>query len=190
MSPESVVRIAHGDAVFVAGLPGQCWRIHQGAVRLSRQIAEGEQFAGLALAGDLIGVEALLGQPSTFSAHALSDVTLAPCVELGSPALLAALTASEQRAAEALALCRGSADERINRLVRLLAQPGTAERARMQMPSLREMADITNLTQETVSRVVSRLRRLGQLVRHSRKHADVTPDFLFPNPKAALSLAA
>ena len=190
MSPESCIGFAHGEAVLVAGMPGRCWRIHQGAVRLTRWVDDSEHFAGLARTGDLIGVEALMGHDSTFSAYALSELILEPSGALDSAALLAALASSEQRAAEALALCRGTADERIARLMTLLAKPTASGHARVQMPSLREMAEITNLTQETISRVVSRLRRLGQLVRNSRAQAEFIPCRGLATGNPGLSLAA
>ena len=52
----------------------------------------------------------------------------------------------------------------------LLARYCDDGRREITIPGLRDMAAITNLTEETVSRAMSRLRRLGILQRQDRRH--------------------
>lgn len=155
-----------GTRLYAAGTAGQAWRVVSGAVRLDRPSPdEAPMFANLAVAGDVIGAETLLLQHYTFTATALADCVLSPWPEGdGAPAgesLLAALTASETRAADVVALRCGQALERVKRLLRLLAGNSTPHYT--QLPSRKDMADITALTMETVSRHISSLRRAGAL---------------------------
>ena len=69
-------------------------------------------------------------------------------------------TFDEARAAfeRVVALRSGQAIERIRRLIRLLLPQASAV-ARAELPPLRDIAEITALTAETVSRTLSGLRR-------------------------------
>lgn len=161
-------RFNAGERIYATGSPGQAWRVVSGSVRLDRIMPGSEpMFANLAVAGDVIGAETLLFQRYTFEATALADCMLSPWPEgNGVPAgesLLAALTASETRAADVVALRCGQAMERVKRLLQLLTASGELQPAGMPLPSRRDMADITALTIETVSRVISSLRRTGLL---------------------------
>ena len=60
--------------------------------------------------------------------------------------------------------------ERVRGLCLLLARYCDDGRREITIPGLRDMAAITNLTEETVSRAMSRLRRLGILQRQDRRH--------------------
>ena len=153
-----------GSRLYRAGNPGQAWRVVSGAVRLDRSGPGVEpMFANLAVEGDIIGAETLLFQHYTFDATTLADCVLSPWPEGdGTPAgesLLAALTASETRAADVVALRCGQALDRVKRLIALLGPRPDAPA----LPSRRDMADITALTTETVSRCISALRRTGML---------------------------
>jgi len=156
----------HGERIFEAGAAGLAWRVVSGSVRLDRREADGQLWlANLAVAGDIIGAETLVFGAYTFEATALSPCVLTPWPEGdGVPAdnsLLTTLAGAERRAAKVLALRYGQALERVRRLVRLLARDGEA--GSVVLPSRREMADITALTLETVSRAVSALRQSGEL---------------------------
>ncbi|NJD35621.1 MAG: Crp/Fnr family transcriptional regulator [Betaproteobacteria bacterium] len=167
-------RISIGERIHAAGTEGIAWRVKSGAVRLDRVTAEGSNYAGLALRGDVIGAETLLFGKYSFAACAIGDCELEPWLaadkELSGESLLQTLAGAERRAADALALRAGEAFERVRRLCLLLARYCDEGRKEITIPELRDMAAITNLTEETVSRAMSRLCRLGMLQRQGRRH--------------------
>lgn len=59
-----------GACVHATGDRGQAWRVLSGSVRLDTLGPDGLAFASLALAGDVIGAEALVGGHYTFHARA------------------------------------------------------------------------------------------------------------------------
>jgi len=83
--------------------------------------------------------------------------------------LLQTLAATERRAADALALRAGEAFDRVRQLCLLLARDRADGRREVTIPGLRDMAEITGLTVETVSRAMSQLRKSGMLQRHGRR---------------------
>lgn len=167
-------KISIGERIHAAGAEGIAWRVKSGAVRLDRITAEGGDYAGLALRGDVIGAETLLFGKYSFAAYAIGDCELEPWLAadkaLSGESLLQTLAAAERRAADALALRAGEAFERVRQLCLLLARNGDPGRKEITIPELRDMAAITNLTEATVSRAMSRLRRLGILQRNDRRH--------------------
>lgn len=158
-----------GERLHEAHAPGSAWRVVSGAVRLDTLDEEdGEPvFAGLAVPGDIVGAETLLLGQCHFRATALTPTVLTPWPgTVGSPSasLLGALARTEQRAAKVVALRAGQAIERVKRLIQLLVpENGGESLAHIVLPPLRDMADITALTIETVSRSLSGLRRQGVL---------------------------
>ncbi len=170
-------RFRHGDLVYAAGTPGAAWRVLSGSVRLDRVGPDGAMFASLAVAGDVIGAETLMFGSYAFEARALSDCELAlwsdGSVKPSGEFLVQTLAATERRAADVIALRCGQAMQRVRRLMLMLTR-GSAQDERLasiEMPSLRDMADITDLTAETVSRAISTLRREGVLARKGYRHA-------------------
>jgi CRP/FNR family nitrogen fixation transcriptional regulator len=167
-------KIPIGGQIYTAGCEGIAWRIRSGAVRLDRVTDEGSHYAGLALRGDVIGAETLLFGKYSFAACAIGDCVLEPWLAadkaLTGESLLQTLAAAERRAADALALRVGEAFERVRQLCLLLARYCDEGRREITIPELRDMAAITNLTEETVSRAMSRLRHLGLLQRRGRRH--------------------
>ncbi|MEF8754267.1 MAG: Crp/Fnr family transcriptional regulator [Accumulibacter sp.] len=167
------VSFACGQRIHSGGGRGGAWRVLSGSVRLDREEPTGEQsFAGLAVKGDIIGAESLLFDRYSFSATALAECVLAPWPETRSAAaaesLSRTLAKAEQRAAEVIALRCGQAAERVRRLVLMLAhasEDAGAAQGDLQvvLPSRQDMAEITALTLETVSRMVSQLRQAGML---------------------------
>ena len=166
-------KIPIGERIYTAGSEGIAWRVKSGAVRLDRVTAEGSNYAGLALRGDVIGAETLLYGKYSFAASAIGDCELEPWLAadkaLSGESLLQTLAAAERRAADALALRAGEAFERVRQLCLLLARYRDEGRKEITIPELRDMAAITNLTEETVSRAMSRLCRLGMLQRQGRR---------------------
>lgn len=167
-------RFAAGQSIYTHGTAGNAWRVVSGSVRLDRLELKGEQgFANLAIRGDIIGAETLLFGSYTFTATALTPCLLTPwpegsCAPAGE-SLLRTMARAEHRASEVMALRCGQAAERVRRLVLLLASPceeaGSVRSKQRQviLPPRQDMADITALTLETVSRMVSGLRRAGIL---------------------------
>ena len=167
-------KIPIGERIYSAGSEGIAWRVRIVAVRLDRITPEGSDYAGLALRGDVIGAETLLFGKYSFAASAIGDCELEPWLAadkaLSGENLLQTLAAAERRAADALALRAGEAFERVRQLCLLLARYRDEGRKEIMIPELRDMAAITNLTEATVSRAMSRLRRLGILQRRGRRH--------------------
>ena len=164
-----------GECVYATGDQGQAWRVVSGAVRLDTVGPQGPMFASLALPGDVIGAEALVGGHYAFQARALTPCALAPWKE-PKTSLLGLFTATQRRAAEVVALRGGRAADRVARLVRLLMGDGEPAQAGSQvvMPRLRDVADITDLTIETVSRVAATPARTGG-VRGRPRRANPAP---------------
>ena len=156
-------RIKRGQRIHDAGAEGSAWRVSSGVVRFHLIDESGSEplFAGLALGGEIVGVEALLFGRYSYRATALTDCELSPWpggATTERDSLLHALTLAEHRAARVVALRSGQAIERIRRLIRLLLPQASAV-ARAELPPLRDIAEITALTAETVSRTLSGLRR-------------------------------
>jgi CRP/FNR family nitrogen fixation transcriptional regulator len=145
-----------------------------GSVRLDQFEPNGEQnFANLAITGDVIGAETLLFGRYSFTATALTPCSLTPwpegCNAPAGESLLHSMAKAERRAADVIALRCGQAADRVRRLVMMLAQgPDESSKEHSSelqviLPPRQDMADITALTLETVSRMVSHLRHSGLL---------------------------
>ncbi len=166
-SPSGERHCASGERVHEALAPGSAWRVRSGAVRLDALGDGGVVFAGLGIPGDIIGAETLLLGMCHFRATALTPTVLTPWPGSASSrgaSLLGALAQVQQRGASLVALRAGQAMDRVARLIRLLVpESGGESLIQIVLPPLRDMADITDLTIETVSRSLSNLRRLGML---------------------------
>jgi CRP-like cAMP-binding protein len=156
-----------GQRIHEAGAMGFPWRVSRGVVRFDTGEVDGElSFAGLAMEGDLVGAEVLMFGRFAHRATALTACQLEPWPgRLGEDkdSLLQALARAEQRAADIIALRSGQAMARVCRLIELLLPRSATATQRTDLPPLRDMAEITALTSETVSRMLSSLRRLGAL---------------------------
>lgn len=152
-----------GVRLHAAGEEGLAWRVRRGVVRLDSPQPDGERFASLAIAGDIIGCETLLFGAYAFSASALTECELLPWPDgdqgLAGESLIASLARAQQRAAEVVALRGGQAADRVLALVRLLVERD----GQVVLPTRQAIADITDLRFETVSRVIKQLERSGVL---------------------------
>jgi CRP-like cAMP-binding protein len=162
--PRAARPIAAGDHIYRAGAEGLAWRLHSGVIRLDTTGPDGRAaFASLAIAGDILGCETMLFGAYTFSATALTECRLLPWPEgVGAPAgatLLASLAQAQRRAADVVALRGGQAIDRVAGLIRLLADGA----GRVVLPPRQDIADITDLRFETISRVIKGLERAGAL---------------------------
>ncbi len=156
-----------GDPIYFSGQSGPAFKVLSGSVRLDRVFQDGQpSFANLAIAGDLIGVEVLLNQFYGFEAHALTDCEI---IEWKVPKYLwvesfaKELIKVSQRKTDAVSLRCGTAMERLLKLIELIRQDPSDD-TRVILPRLKDTAEITNLTIETVSRCISALRKQGALI--------------------------
>ena len=153
------------QAIFTTGAEGLAWRVKIGVVRLDTTSQAGEpSFASLAIAGDIVGCETMLFGAYTFSASALTHCELSPWPE-GEPAgagesLLESLALAQRRAADVIALRGGQASDRVLGLIRLLGDGA----GRVVLPTRQDIADITDLRFETISRIIKGLERVGVLL--------------------------
>jgi CRP-like cAMP-binding protein len=166
--------VSRGKEIYLAGEAGPAWRVVSGTVRLDQPGPEGRQFAGLALTGDVIGAETLLFGRYTFTARALSPCVLEPWLagddQPSGETLLGMLAAAERRMVEVLALRSGKAGDRIRRLFAFMSARLAQGRrsARLALPRLRDIAEITDLSIETVSRTITHLGAEGSLEVYGR----------------------
>ncbi|MDD3354019.1 Crp/Fnr family transcriptional regulator [Zoogloea sp.] len=165
--------MSRSEWIYRVAEEGHAWRIVSGTVRLDCPNASGNGFGGLAIPGDIIGAETLMFARYSFAAYALVPCILAPwpegCETPASESLLKTLLRTEQRTAETLALRHGSSIDRVRRLLRLLASPAKhLAGATVSLPALRDTAEITCLTMETISRAMAKLRQQGEIDRLKR----------------------
>jgi len=160
---QGMVSLRRGAPFYAAGEEGHAWRLVSGTLRLDHDDDTGPRFAGLAMSGDVVGAETLLFGRYTFSAHALSPCTLKPWTQAADAAAsgfwLQTVAAAERRMGALLALRCGKATERIRKLLALMSGGGCA----VVLPRLRDIADITDLTLETVSRTITSMGADGTL---------------------------
>ena len=169
---------AVGDGIYHAGHAGLAWRVQRGVVRLDMATASGDAaFASLAIAGDIIGCETMLFGAYTFSASALTHCELAPWPEgntaPASDSLLQSLATAQKRAAEVVALRGGEAISRVVGLIRLLAD----DAGHVILPARQDIADITDLRFETISRLIKRLERAHVLLPRKMNGVHATRSF-------------
>ncbi|MFN7724938.1 MAG: Crp/Fnr family transcriptional regulator [Rubrivivax sp.] len=175
--------------------PTAGWRLHSGALSLSvLDVAERETLVGLALPGDVVGLEPNDQSRRTSLAKALVPCVLTPLAmpedDAGWRQLLArAMGQHWQQAANMSRLRSGTVPERVRRLLLLLAHsaavPGTAASDQdtaapgaHPLPRLRDMAALVDTAPETVSRIISGLRRLSLLQERDHRSARYDPHTL------------
>jgi CRP-like cAMP-binding protein len=153
-------QLAAGRRIYQAGSEGRAWRVSSGVVRLDAA-GKGDEpkFASLAIKGDILGCETLLFGVYTFTASALTECRLTRWPEgAGTPAgeaLLQSLAMAQRRSAELVALRGGQAADRVLGLIRLLADGAGC----VILPTRQDIADITDLRFETISRIIKSFER-------------------------------
>lgn len=171
------------QSIFRAGESGAVWRVVEGVVRLDRDSGPIRQPVQLALPGDLIGTEALCGQPYQFSASAFTRCQLEPVLPgadaTPAPLLQQALLQHLDRSQDMAQLRTGSVLQRLSHLLSLLGldvtnrsrpQVGEADAIRQALPALREVALLVDAKTETVCRGLAQL-----LPPRSRKSGPAQP---------------
>lgn len=167
-------RLQAEQAVYGRGRPGLAvYTVREGIVRFERCTGDGRRrIVRVAGRGDLIGLEAMLAQSYADDAVACTPVRLCrlprPLVD-GLSGEHAALrqelmrrwqAAVDQAVTWAAELAVGPAPLRLLRLLVLLQRHGEDD-GRLWLPRRDQIADMLDLTVETASRQISRLRREG-----------------------------
>lgn len=179
-------RFRAGQTLYEADTLGRTiFSIRAGVVMLERLTPQAERrILRLAGQGDVVGLEALLGQTHSSRAIALSDVAACALptaqvqeLSLSNRAFTQHLMVRWQRALdeadEWLAeLSIGPARERVLRLI--LKFTDYFGGSRIQLPMREDIGAMLGMTLETASRVISNLRREGLLTAHG--HTEVTVD--------------
>lgn len=173
------IQLAAGERLCEAGSQdGLGWQLLSGALRLDQGGSGRERLVQLALPGDLVGLEPLCGLPRQVSAIALVDCCVRELLpsEAGQDGAVArllatALTQQWQRAADMSGLRTGPTPERVRRLMLMLqSRPGDDADAGPlptahphALPRIKDIAALVDSAHETVSRILSGLRRLQVL---------------------------
>ncbi len=191
--PQFTRCLAPGEWLDVQAVwPNAGWRLHSGALSLSvLDAAERETLVGLALPGDVVGLEPSDQGHRTSLARALVPCVLTPVAmpedDAGWRQLLArAMRQHWQQAANMARLRSGTVPERVRRLLLLLAHsteltdaaPGAQAVASPEahpLPRLRDMAALVDTAPETVSRIISGLRRLSLVQERDHRSARYDP---------------
>jgi CRP/FNR family transcriptional regulator len=183
------VMVCPGQTILIEGDPiRHCFRIVSGTVRLYKAIADGRrQVIDFLGAGDCFGLTGL--EAHSYSAEAISPATLIRYsrqtleaatdtnARLAQALFRLACSELDQAQQQMLLLGRKSADEKIASFLLGLASrseragPQHARESTVHLPmSRQDMADYLGLTIETVSRTISRFRRLGLIDLIGRQH--------------------
>lgn len=186
-------QLAAREVIHEPGAWGRSWRLVEGAIRLDRVIGHGERssFVHLALPGQLIGAEMLLKGQYVFRAQTVVPSVLMPWPTLPdedvTQDLLAAFSQQYCEQADQMQLCHGTAESRLAHMLIMLTRhmhPDADGGRVMTMPGLRDLADITDLTMETVSRCITRLRVAHTLDDLGRRQFRFWPERLGLEPAA------
>ncbi len=154
------------------------WKLESGTLRIDSAGPDGcSEFTRLALPGDYLGVENLVGMPDSLTVRAITPARLMPVIlmEEGQrlQLLMDAIIKGHQRCRDVMSLRTGEAAVRIKRLLHLLPhseRSGDASGAiSCTLPSLKDIASIVNLTPESVCRILNDLRKMDQLMPRVRK---------------------
>lgn len=148
------------------------WLLRQGVVALS-PIGDKHRPHYLALPGDWLGVETLIGDPAPALASVLAEAVIVPAASCMPPersALLATAYAQARRQArEFLQLRSGLLADRVRHLLLLLGV-SQGEDMDVELPSLRQLAGLLDATPEAICRVLSGLRQMEVLVPQPLNH--------------------
>jgi CRP-like cAMP-binding protein len=177
------VRLSPGQPLYSAqGAGTAAFTVRTGVMRLERITERGERrILRLAGRGDMLGMEAMLGQSYAAEAVACTDVeicrlprSLLDTLSRDQPDLLRDMMKRWQRALDdadewLTELCAGPARHRVLRLLLKLSE--YSDTPAVWLPSRNEMSAMLDISIETSSRVVSQLKREGVLKAPDQRHA-------------------
>lgn len=160
--------VAAAQVLFERGDKGDLWRIVEGHVCVENDDGNTRQLVQVAQPGDFVGLEALMGLPYQCTATALTPVRLERVRVDGDEArasLLQKIVLQQgERMVDMARLRTGTVAMRLSNLLLLLGHPiagqrllGSAQKARVKLPTLREMARVVDAKHETVCRVLQQL---------------------------------
>ncbi len=171
VKPPGTVLLRQGER------PEAAWYVRSGQVLISVSSGNGSGSCAVRGAGALLGLEALLGEPSGCEAHALSDVVLCaldiddfrawigPLVSPQGTVLTLALREAARQTEERIAL-EGSATQRVARFLLGRHVAGAGDSALEIQKQL--LARVLGMRPETLSRALAELRERGVLGRGRR----------------------
>lgn len=160
-----------GEVLFERGSAQGVWRVVSGVIRLDQPHSGRRMLVQLALPGDLVGFEALLGRAHSFEASALVGAVLQP-LKPGDAAqrqawVVEALLQQPERSHDMARMRTGAVADRLAELLRLLGAmplPGFVQSSaidpdalRNRLPPLRELAEVVDAKPETVCRALAQL---------------------------------
>lgn len=150
--------------------PTVLWRVRQGLVGLAAPQCDGEAGAAEALArpGDLLGVPNLLGPQQTIAVRGVTDAVLEvvlPQHHSAAELLGAAYAQACRQHRELMRLQKGAVADRVRDLLVMLTEQGCGhlDASAMTLPTLGVLAWVIDSTEESVCRVLARLRDLRVL---------------------------
>lgn len=184
------VKLSPGQPLYNAlGSGTAAFTVRSGVMRLERITERGERrILRLAGRGDMLGMEAMLGQSYAADAVACTDVevcrlprTLLDTLARDQPELLRDMMKRWQRALDdadewLTELCAGPARHRVLRLLLKLSE--YADSPEVWLPSRNEMSAMLDISIETSSRAISQLKREGVLKAPDQRHAQLNMDAL------------
>ena len=182
------VRFAKGTVLFDEAQPSlNLYSLHTGMVKISSHDVDGrEQIVGLAHPGKLlVGLQSLTRNVYSYSATAATAIracrinhhALLDQSEADGAISMALLRAMNEQLAYSRLLMRAmghkSAEAKIAALILLLVPKSQRGNAEFSLPfSRREVASMLNLSEETVCRVMARLRR-DKVIRSRRGYIQI-----------------
>jgi CRP-like cAMP-binding protein len=156
---EKIKTIKRGQLLMSAGEIGPVWRVSQGVFRIERVGLDGLSLVQLGLPGDLLGVESLCAEPYAYSVTAITTgVAKLQAVngDLSKFGVVAkAYLQQQRRTYDMMKLRGGPVKDRLAHFLMLLArnEDGTQrELDRSDLPVLKDIAAILDITTETVCR--------------------------------------
>lgn len=158
------------------------WCVSKGVLRIDRRMAdEALHFVRLALPGDILGIERIAGAAQDDIVKAITSAYLTPFTVRDDVHLASlfrdATLCNYQRCRETASLRIGTVDERVRRLLLLVANGDDKQRDEVQVtaiPSLVNIASIINAAPETVSRIITGFRDSGFLREEKRSRRVAT----------------
>lgn len=173
------------------------WCVRRGMLGIAHDaLAEDARTQFLALSGDLIGAELLAGEgaPGRVVAVTAAELEPVPCFGLDSRhgVLSMAYAQSRRQGREILRLRTGLVADRVKQMLLLLGEHGEhGEVTDVELPSLRQLADLLDASPEAICRVLGRMKQLDVLVARRPRSARVSTralSALVPPPGMSSSL--
>ncbi len=178
-NPAVLRTLRPGHELAVADVT-RLWRVRRGMLGMAQGTpAEDARVQFLALPGDLVGAELLTREadPSRVIAVTAAELEAVPCFGLASrhEVLTVAYAQSRRQGREILRLRTGLVADRVKQMLMLLGEHGDGcDEAEVELPSLRQLADILDASPEAICRVLGRMRQLDVLISRRPRSARVS----------------